>query len=178
MNTNTRVVPLLVAMLSTACGGSGDGGTQDGTRGPTGTTADISLLFMGNSHSSVNDLDGMVAAMVRIGRPGKSVGEVVAPGYMFLEERLNDSASVNLLASQNWSFVILQAQKYSTSGQFTYSTAEAEEFIRRARQQHAVPISASCFRWQPLSARGRIPRSTGPVRDDHRLVAARSAGAE
>ena len=134
------MILLPLALLATACGGSGDGATQDGTRGPTGTTADISLLFMGNSHSSVNDLDGMVAAMVRIGRPGKSVGDVVAPGYMFLEERLHDSASVNLLASQDWSFVILQAQKYSTSGQFTYSTAEAEEFIRRARQQHAIPI--------------------------------------
>lgn len=45
-----------------------------------------------------------------------------------------------MLASQRWSFVILQAQKYSTSGQFSCSTAEAKEFVRLARAQGAVPI--------------------------------------
>jgi hypothetical protein len=133
---------IAVALLIAGCGGgSGDsdgGNPRPGT--PTGTDADISMLFMGNSHASVNNLQGMVAEMVRAARPGKSVGAVEAPGWMFLEERLHDAASVNLLRSQDWSFVILQAQKYSSSGQFEYSTAEAEEFIRIARQQQAVPI--------------------------------------
>jgi len=47
---------------------------------------------------------------------------------------------MDLLRSQNWSFVILQAQKYSTSGQFNYSTEEAKELIRMSRVQHAVPV--------------------------------------
>lgn len=34
---------------------------------------------------------------------------------MFLDERLSDASSMTLLRSQNWSFVILQAQKYSSS---------------------------------------------------------------
>ena len=59
---------------------------------------------------------------------------------MFLEERLHDAPSINLLRSQNWSFVILQAQKYSTSGQFVYSTEEAKELVRMSRTQRAVPI--------------------------------------
>lgn len=133
---------IAVALLIAGCGGgSGDadgGNPRFGT--PTGTDADISMLFMGNSHASVNNLQGMVAEMVRAARPRKSVGAVEAPGWMFLEERLHDAPSVNLLRSQDWSFVILQAQKYSSSGQFEYSTAEAEEFIRIARQQQAVPI--------------------------------------
>jgi hypothetical protein len=45
-----------------------------------------------------------------------------------------------LLRSQSWSFVILQAQKYSTSGQFQYSTAEAKALIRISREQRAVPV--------------------------------------
>ncbi len=45
-----------------------------------------------------------------------------------------------LLRGQDWSFVILQAQKYSTSGQFVYSTDEAKELVRISRVQHAVPI--------------------------------------
>jgi hypothetical protein len=103
-------------------------------------SADISLLFMGNSHTSSNNLTGMVAAMVSAVRPGKSVSNVVAPGGMFLEERLHDAQSMTLLRSQQWSAVVLQAQKYSTSGLYTYSTAEAEELVRIARAAGALPV--------------------------------------
>lgn len=129
-----------LVLLLTACGGGGD--TQHGgaTTGPPPASADISLLFMGNSHTSVNDLTKMVADMVRAGKPTKTVASVEAPGWMFLDERLADAPSMNLLRSQQWSFVILQAQKYSESGQFQYSTEEAKELVRRSRAQHAVPI--------------------------------------
>ncbi len=123
-----------------ACGGSGSSSHNNAPSGPPTASADVSLLFMGNSHTSANNLTGMVADMVRAGRPGRSVASVDAPGWMFLEERLCDAASGDLLRVQNWSFVVLQAQKYSTSGQFAYSTAEAEEFIRLSRQAQAVPI--------------------------------------
>jgi hypothetical protein len=123
-----------------SCGGSDDSGMTVRVNGGPASAADISILFMGNSHTSVNDLTGMVAAMVRAGRPGKSVTTVVAPGWMFLDERLTDGPSVELLRSQRWSAVVLQAQKYSTSGQFTYSTAEAEEWIRMIRTNGGLPI--------------------------------------
>ena len=132
----------VLALLLAGCGGSGDSGSNQTNppNGPPASSADIRLLFMGNSHTSFNNLTGMVADMVRAVRPGRSVASVEAPGWMFLEERLSDASSVDLLRSQDWSFVVLQAQKYSTSGQFEYSTAEADEFIRMSRQQHAVPI--------------------------------------
>ena len=60
----------------------------------------------------------MVADMVRAGNPGRSVTSMEAPGFMFLEERLHDAPTVALIRSQAWSYVIFQAQKYSTSGQF------------------------------------------------------------
>jgi hypothetical protein len=133
---------LLILFLAAACGGSGESSQNGGgaSIGPPSASADISMLFMGNSHTSYNNLIGMVAAMVTTGRPQKTVAAVEAPGWMFLEERLNDRASRDVLASQNWTFVILQAQKYSTSGQFNYSTAEAKELIRLARERQAVPI--------------------------------------
>jgi hypothetical protein len=131
---------VLIALALAACGGSGDSPDNALPSGPPPASADISLLFMGNSHTSFNELPGMVAQMLRAARPARSVAFVVAPGSMFLEERIAHVPTDDLLRSQNWSFVILQAQKYSTSGQFQYSTAEAEEFIRRARQQRAVPI--------------------------------------
>ena len=130
----------LVLLLAACGGGGGDTPRGGATSGPPPITADISLLFMGNSHTSVNDLTRMVADMVRAGRPGKSVASVEAPGWMFLDERLNDAPSLTLLRSQQWSAVILQAQKYSESGQFQYSTEEAKELVRLSRAQHAVPI--------------------------------------
>ena len=135
-----RSILVALVLLLAGCGGGGDAQRGGATSGPPPASADITLLFMGNSHTSVNDLTKMVADMVRAGRPGKSVASVEAPGWLFLDERLTDGPSMDLLRSQNWSFVILQAQKYSSSGQVQYSTDEAKELVRRSRTQHAVPI--------------------------------------
>lgn len=95
---------------------------------------------MGNSHTDFHDVPGMVAALVRTVRPGRTVLAEQAPGYLFLDERLRDAATLTRLNSRRWSAVILQAQKYSSSGQFTYSTSEAEELVRKVRQQGAQPV--------------------------------------
>ena len=81
--------------------------------------------------------------MLRAGNPGKSVALAVAPGYLFLDERLAHGPSVALIQGQRWSHVVLQAQKYSTSGTRSYSTAEAEQLIRMARVSGAVPMRVS-----------------------------------
>ena len=125
-----------VALLLAGC----ESANPDLAPGPTSTDADVSLLFMGNSHSSVNDLQDMVVAIVGPSHPGESVEAIAAPGWMFLEERYSHADSLAVLQGQDWSFVILQAQKYSSSGCCVYSTEEAKAFIRLAREQHAVPI--------------------------------------
>jgi hypothetical protein len=122
--------------LATACGG---GGGAASAPGPT-AKADISLLFYGNSHTQVNDVPGLVASLVRAVRPGRSVDAVTAPGSQFLDERLSDAPSRDVLASRRWSAVVFQAQKYSSSGQFSYSTAEAAQWVRLARENGAVPV--------------------------------------
>lgn len=137
---NKNFLAAFVLCLAACGGGSGDTQRGGATSGPPPTTADITLLFMGNSHTSFNDLTKMVADMVRVGKPGRSVASVEAPGWMFLEDRVHDTPSIDLLNGQNWSFVILQAQKYSSSGQFDYSTEEAKELIRMSRARHAVPV--------------------------------------
>jgi hypothetical protein len=98
------------------------------------------MLFLGNSHTQANELTEMVADMVRAGEPGKSVAAVEAPGSLFLDERLRHAGTMTLLRNQDWSYVILQAQKYSTSGQTEYSIAEAAQLVYISRQQHAVPV--------------------------------------
>jgi hypothetical protein len=135
--------PLLaLALLAAACGGGGgvtvtpSGDPQP----PVPPAAAINLLFMGNSHTSFNNLPAMVAAMVRVARPGRTVAAAEAPGWMFLEDRLNDARSLQLLRSRPWTFVILQAQKYSTSGLFDYPIDPAVSLVRMSRTQSAVPI--------------------------------------
>lgn len=136
-----RNVCAAFALLLCACGGgSGDSQPSGGTSAPPPVAADISLLFMGNSHTAFNNLTDMVADMVRAGKPGKTVAFTEAPGYMFLDERLADTQTMALLRRQQWSFVILQAQKYSSTGQFRYSIEEATELVRMSREQRAVPV--------------------------------------
>ena len=141
---------LFVSLAFAACGGGGESSAPVAaaqTPPPAvaappiaPVSADITILMMGNSHTSTNHLPETLAAMLRAGKPGKTVAVVVAPGSMFLEERFNHAPSIALLQSQPWSFVILQAQKYSTSGMFVYSTTEAEQLVRMARSMRAVPI--------------------------------------
>ncbi len=107
---------------------------------PAPAEAGISILFIGNSHTRANDLPTMVATLVEADGSGRSVDHEVAPGYQFLDDRLGDPASIELLASRNWTHVVLQAQRYSASGTVAYSTAEAEEWVRRVRAAGAVPI--------------------------------------
>ena len=141
-------IALLLATLLTACGsGAGGASSADNTAStlPPSTSsatasADISLLFMGNSHTSVNNLSGMVTAMVKAGLPNKTVAGMDAPGWMHLQERSTDPATLALLKSQRWSFVILQAQDYSQSGLYFYPTTGAEELVRQSRAASATPI--------------------------------------
>jgi hypothetical protein len=95
---------------------------------------------MGNSHTSFNFLPDMVAAMVRAARPGRSVTVAEAPEWLFLNERAADAPSLALLHSRQWTFVVLQAQEYSTSGLFYYPITGALELVRAARGQSATPI--------------------------------------
>ena len=140
----SRLFAALLLALA-ACGGGSGGGSSTGEPPPPpppppSTTAQVSLLFMGNSHTSVNNLPGMVAAMVRGARPGMTVQATEAPGWMFLEERAADVSSIELLRERNWTYVVLQAQKYSSSGAFDYPIDGAVDLVRKARAQHALPI--------------------------------------
>ncbi len=113
---------------------------EEGEATVGGTNADVAMLMMGNSHTSLNDLPSMLEATVRSAHPGETVAAVVAPEWMFLDARLAHEPSITLLQGQDWGYVILQAQKYSSSGCCFYSTEEAKALVRLARAQNAVPI--------------------------------------
>ena len=137
-----NLIPALLVALAAACGGGGGGGSASDAPPPPQppALADITLLVMGNTHTAGNDLPAMVAAMVRAARPGRTVFAQEAPGWMFLEERAVDAASLELLQGRRWTFVVLQAQKYSSSGLFTDPIDGAVELAGKARSSGAVPI--------------------------------------
>ena len=129
-------------MLGMAAGLAACGGGQSPASGSTGnaSTADISVLMMGNSHTSLGALPEQLSQLLQAGFPGKSVAVVVAPGWMFLDERANDQATLALLQSQRWTAVVLQAQKYSSSGLVDYPTDGAEQLVKSSRAQSALPV--------------------------------------
>ncbi len=102
--------------------------------------ADYELLFIGNSHSSVNDLPGLVATLIETGLPSKSVNTENAAGWGFLADRVNDGVTLEKIQSKNWTYVILQAQKYSSSGLYSYPTDAAESWIIVIKDQNAIPV--------------------------------------
>jgi len=101
---------------------------------------DYEILLIGNSHSSKNDLPGLLAALIESGLPSKTVHVLAAPSWGFLDDHLKDKGTRRLLEAKSWTHVVLQGQKYSSSGRYTYPTDAAEEWIRRAKTQGAMPI--------------------------------------
>jgi hypothetical protein len=93
---------------------------------------------MGNSHAS--GLRPILERLLVLGQPDKRVDVQVAPRSAFLAERVNDGVSEQKLESEQWTHVILQAQKYSSSGAYTYPTAAAEYWIRGSKELGATPI--------------------------------------
>lgn len=139
---SVRSLAIVCLLWLGACGGGGGGGSDTVQRVNETPVANpgITLLFLGNSHTHFNDLTGMVADLVRAVRPGMTVLAEAAPGYSFLDERLNDPDTLARLNARRWSAVVLQAQRYSMSGQFSYPTTEAESLSRLVRNLGATPV--------------------------------------
>lgn len=137
---------LLLAMGLAGCGGGGSAAPGPSSAGPavsapasSGAPA-VSLLFLGNSHTGLNNVPGLVAALYMQARPGQTVHAEAAPGWLFLDERLNDAATLAVFNARPWTHVVLQAQRYSSSGQVDYPTTEAQEWVRRSRAAGALPV--------------------------------------
>jgi hypothetical protein len=154
-----RLLIISSALFLVACGGGGGGGSTGANSGtappdavtppPENNTSSAPLkdntgagvykvLLMGNSHAA--SLQSVIEDLLSRGQPDKAIEVRVAPGAAFLDERRNDGMSEEMLASEPWTHVILQGQKYSTTGSSTYPTTAAETWIRRSKELGATPI--------------------------------------
>ncbi|MGX5173090.1 hypothetical protein ACUR5C_03575 [Aliikangiella sp. IMCC44653] len=125
--------------LMTACGSSNESESSPQPEENL-VAADFEILMLGNSHSAAYDLPNLIAKLIEQGLPTFTANAVRSPSISFLDERLNDGHTQALLESKDWTHVILQAQKYSTTGLNWYSTEAAEEWVRRVNAQQAKPI--------------------------------------
>lgn len=98
--------------------------------------ADMSILFVGNSHTTFHDVPHLVADLVRTRRPGKKVITHVIP-TSHLDVAAKDPGCREEIETRPWTFVVLQAQRISVSGKFDYSRAEGIDLARLARARGA-----------------------------------------
>jgi hypothetical protein len=99
----------------------------------------LQILLFGNSHSGSHNLPGTLQILLQQGT-GNTVGALRAGGAAYLDERLDDQVSRPLLESGSWTHLILQAQKYSTTGLYNYSTAGAKSWIALAKAKGITPV--------------------------------------
>jgi len=132
----------VVLALTVVLGACGDGGSGSAAASQeiAAVPADVAVLMIGNSHTVGAGLPAKLQALLEAALPGRRVLVAVAPSSAFLDEHLQDAGTLEMLAARRWQAVVLQAQKYSASGQIDHPTTAAEELVRRARLQGAVPL--------------------------------------
>jgi hypothetical protein len=136
----SQSVVLLLNLSACGSDGSAVGVNSSALDSTPQVLADYELLFIGNSHSSVNGLPDLVAILIEATGQGKTANAALAPGSNFLAERLKDGTTQATLEARKWTHVFLQAQKYSSTGNYSYPTDAAEEWIRRIRKLNASPV--------------------------------------
>lgn len=97
----------------------------------------LAILFIGNSHTEVSP--ELLTHLLQTREPQRRVVMARARGE-FLSNHLHRPETLALLKALPWDVVVLQAQKYSTTGTRDYPIDAALELTRIARQQGAQVI--------------------------------------
>lgn len=101
------------------------------------TAADVSILFVGNSHTAGHHLPKLVTDMIRHRRPAMAVYHHFIP-VIFLEDVAKRPVFRAEIDTRPWKVVVLQAQQISTSGEQEFSRQEGIDFARAAREWGAT----------------------------------------
>ncbi|MCW8109198.1 hypothetical protein OPS25_11880 [Alteromonas ponticola] len=152
MSVRWMAICLLVTMI-TSCGG-GKSNDEEAVMGavesaPTNSVpdyilnapdADIEILLIGNSHSALEDFPLIIKNLVEAGT-NQTVNSFNTNDWSYLSERSRESGTTyDIVHSRNWTHVILQGQMYSTSGNNTFPTTAAEEWVALLRDLDIIPI--------------------------------------
>ncbi|EGM76719.1 hypothetical protein Rhein_3186 [Rheinheimera sp. A13L] len=136
-------------LLSGCKGGEAEQGNpgQIGTNFPVGAEVPdnryvdhYQILVFGNSHVRSHNLTELIRQFILAGRPGAAVDMTVASGGSYLDERLYNKVDLAFMQSRNWTHVILQGQKYSTTGLNSYPIDDSLMWLRAVKAQNATPV--------------------------------------
>ena len=97
------------------------------------------ILLIGNSHASMS-LGELIKVMINKSKPESEIDIDRVEGLAYLSDRINDGITLEKIRSNQWSHIILQAQKYSQSGSTIYPTDAAQFWISTAKEMGATPI--------------------------------------
>lgn len=152
-NSFLSAIMICSSLLLASCGGGSDNegqpvpGQNPDTNFPAGAEVPdnryvdtYKILTFGNSHVRSHNLTNLLRDLIIAGRPGAQVLQTMASGSNFLDERLNNDIDLRLLQSSAWTHVILQGQKYSTTGLYTYPIDASIIWLRAAKARNATPI--------------------------------------
>jgi hypothetical protein len=133
-----RVAPfvLLALLLPLAgCGTAPSAATPRSDR-EKARAADVSILFVGNSHTTFHDLPKLVCDMIRFLHPDRSTYSHVV-FVPFLDDAAQNPVCLEEIEQGRWKYVVLQAQRISVSGKHEYSRAEGIDLAKRAAARGA-----------------------------------------
>ncbi len=127
------------AVLLLAAGCSGAAGPTCGSGAGAGSCTRV--LFLGNSFTYVNDLPSTFAQLAQSGGRPVQV-DMVANGGETLAQHAASSDDLGKIASQSWTYVVLQEQSDTpaTSGGRSYMYPAAQTLAGRAEAVGAVPL--------------------------------------
>jgi hypothetical protein len=101
--------------------------------------ADVSILFVGNSHTSFHNLPDTVARLIAHRKPGTTVyAHTIMAGH--LDDAAKDPDCRAEIENRPWKFVVLQAQRISVSGKYNYSRTEGIDLAKQARARGATVL--------------------------------------
>jgi hypothetical protein len=92
---------------------------------------DIHILFLGNSHTVVNDLTGMVKSLLESDGSGRHV-KVKVESAALLNDFANRPEVRDEITNGKWDDIVLQGASMSSSHQYVYSQAGGIEIARLA----------------------------------------------
>jgi hypothetical protein len=122
---SSRLTPLFAA-ISTACAGVSSPDPSVGEGDP--------ILFVGNSHTYVNDLPRILQALADSGGTKIAVASVANPNFALIDH-WNDGAAASAISQRHWKFVVLQ-QGWTPAG-------VCQDTLRLATQRFAGVIRRS-----------------------------------
>src|SRR5262249_16917322 len=134
------------------------------------SSADVRVLFVGNSHTRNHGLPNLVCEMVRFRHPEKAVYARVVD-VAFLDDVAREPRCRQEIESRPWTGGVLQAERLSASGRHDYARAEGIDIAKRARARGAAAFFFS--EWGLKSVAGHGTRIEAVYREMARASGAR-----